>query len=50
MQFHSLGALTAKECSLRVATPAGTPRGIGGTMQAVEPERVQFPAGSEIRR
>ena len=32
----------AKECSYSVATPAGTPRGTGGTMQAVEPERVQF--------
>ena len=41
-QFQSWGALTAKECSYSVATPAGTPRGTGGTMQAVEPERVQF--------
>ena len=34
--------MTAKEYSYSVATPAGTPRGTGGTMQAVEPERVQF--------
>ena len=38
-QFHSLGALTAKDCK-RVATPAGTPHRIGGTMQAGEPEWV----------